>query len=94
MTDREIKREAWRKAAVKALAQGLDRDKLEGAIAISCAIRGKQYEDRDHTLTVIGEPKFKYIFTADDEIKTIIRDGRAYDENGERRYVAPKGRSK
>ena len=61
------------------MAQGLDRDKLEGAIAISCAIRGKQYEDRDHTLTIVGEPKFKYLFTADGEIKSIIRNGRASD---------------
>jgi hypothetical protein len=86
LTDREAKREAWRKAAVKALAQGLDRDKTEGAIEISCIIRGKQYKEREHSIVVHNGPR--YMFDAEGCIKSIIKDGHAYDENGERRYIA------
>jgi hypothetical protein len=89
LTDREIKREEWRKAAVKALAQGLDRDKLIGCLLLGCAVNGKTFEERDTTVTVHGGPK--YLFLADGQVKSIIRDGRAYGPEGERPYVKPRG---
>jgi len=66
-----------------------DREKLVIEIERMCVITGKTYEERDHTITVHNGPK--YIFTADGEIKTIIRNGRAFDDKGERRYVQPGG---
>jgi hypothetical protein len=66
-----------------------DRDKLVIEIERMCVITGKTYEERDHTITVHNGPKF--IFTAEGEVKSIIRDGKAYGPNGQRPYVAPKG---
>jgi len=49
-------------------------------------IRKKNYAETDSTITVIpGGPK--YMFTADGELRSIIRDGKSFDADGERRYT-------
>jgi hypothetical protein len=68
-----------------------DRDKLVIEIERMCVITGKTYEERDHTITVHNGPKF--IFTADGEIKTIIKNGQAFGPEGIRPYVSPKRKS-
>jgi hypothetical protein len=69
-----------------------DRDILRDEIERMCVISGKFFIERDTTITVIHGPKF--IFTAEGEIKSIIRDGKAYGPDGQRHYVPPKGSGK
>lgn len=61
-----------------------DKDILRDEIERQCVISGKRYEEKECTITVIGGPKF--IFTRAGEIKSIIRDGKAYGPDGERKY--------
>jgi len=65
-----------------------DRDVLRDQIERACVISGKRFEERDASINVIGGPRF--IFTAEGEIKSIIKDGKAYGPDGQRPYVAPK----
>jgi hypothetical protein len=67
-----------------------DRDVLRDELERMCVISGKRFEERDASINIIGGPRF--IFTAEGEIKSIIKDGKAYGPDGERRYVAPKMR--
>jgi hypothetical protein len=68
-----------------------DRDILRDEIERGCVISGKIMIERDASITVIHGPKF--IFTAEGEIKSIIRNGKAYGPDGQRPYVAPKGKA-
>jgi hypothetical protein len=68
-----------------------DREVLSFEIERQCVITGKLMIERDASITVIHGPK--YLFTADGELKSVIRDGKAYGPDGERRYVVPKGRA-
>jgi hypothetical protein len=64
-----------------------DRDILLDEIERMCCITGKTFEEREHTITVHGGPK--YIFLADGTLKSIIKNGKAYGPDGEKRYVSP-----
>jgi hypothetical protein len=59
-----------------------DRDKLRDAIERACVIAGKVCEERDCTITVLGGPK--YIFTAEGDLKSIIKGGKSFNDKGER----------
>jgi hypothetical protein len=69
-----------------------DREKLSFEIERQCLIQSLSCEEKENSITVAGH--VKYLFTADGEIKSIIRNGRAFGPDGERIYVAPKVRSK
>jgi len=65
-----------------------DREVLRDMIEIMAAIDGKHVEEKEKTITVLpGGPK--YIFTTAGEIKSIIRNGKAFGPESERRYVSP-----
>ena len=57
-----------------------DRDKIRAAIDI----QDVEWTEHEHSISVRGGPKF--MFTAAGEIRSIIRDGRGYGENG-RKYT-------
>jgi hypothetical protein len=82
MTDRDVLRDE------------IERDVIiHNATAKGRGVPLKAMQERDKTITVLpGGPKF--IFLPDDTLKSIIKAGKAYDSNGERRYVAPKGNSR
>ena len=57
-----------------------DREKLTVEIERVCAITGKQVIEKEHSLEVIGGPK--YLFTAEGEIRSIIRGGQSFGPHG------------
>ena len=68
-----------------------DRDKLVAVFTL-LQKHGKitSFEERGNSIEIFDGPK--YMFTAEGEIKSIIRDGRAFGPDGERPYVAPRGK--
>ena len=53
-----------------------DRDILRDHIEAVCVITGKTYEEREHSITILGGPKYQ--FTENGEIKSIIRGGKSF----------------
>ena len=60
-----------------------DREILTVHIEYACAVAGKTYEEHEHSISIVGGPK--YIFTEDGQIKSVIRDGKSYGPDGTRR---------
>ena len=66
-----------------------DRDKLRDELERVCVIKGLRFEERERTILA---GNVKYIFTPEGEIKTIVKGGKAFSAEGERKYVPPKGK--
>lgn len=60
-----------------------DRESITQEVERACIIAGKSYVETEHSLTVIGGPKFTW--TAEGEIKSIIRGGQSYGPDGGRK---------
>ena len=70
------------------------RDEIERMVIIDNATLGLnlRVEEKDKTISILPNGA-KFIFTPEGEIKTIVKGGKAFSADGERKYVPPKGKS-